>query len=452
MTKIFLSGIGGSGLSAIAGYLSDKGNDVWGSDRAFDMDKKHPLVKPFIQKGIKIVPQDGKSIDRTFDFVIFSTAVESSNPEYIKTQSLRIPIKTRPQFLIELTNQIKTIAVSGTSGKSTTTGMLSFLLKELEMDPDFIGGGRVKKFKSLNGLGNYLSGSGNMLVMEACESDGSIINYKPYYTILLNIELDHHPVSVTLNMFKSLIQNSKGRVVINADDSNIMSLKIKDPITFSIDRLSDFRAEQIDYKPFSTEFTLKGVRFRLSIPGKHNLYNALSCIALLVEMGFSLNKIAEILPDFDGIERRFDIVYNDGTNLVIDDYAHNPHKISNLIATVTKMSDSICYIFQPHGYGPTRLMKDEYIRVFSKGLRRKDHLIILPIYYQGGTTQKDISSHDLKDEIKRYGKSVEVIENRGDVIHKVKDWNTFVIFGARDESLSTFARDLSDKISNEKLG
>jgi UDP-N-acetylmuramate--alanine ligase len=451
MTKIFLSGIGGSGLSAIAGYLSDKGNDVWGSDRAFDMDKKHPLVKPLIQKGIKIVPQDGKSIDKTFDFVIFSTSVESSNPEYIKTQSLGIMTKARPQFLVELTNDIKTVAVSGTSGKSTTSGMLSFLLKSLGVNPDFIGGGRVKKFKSLNGLGNYLSGSGNTLVIEACESDGSIVNYKPYYTILLNIELDHHPLSITSNMFQSLIQNTKERVVINADDSNIMALKVKEPVTFSIDRPSDFRAEQIDYKHFSTEFTLKGMRFRLSIPGKHNLYNALSCIALLVEMGFSLNKIAEILPDFDGIERRLDIVYNDGTNLVIDDYAHNPHKISCLIATVTKMSDSICYIFQPHGYGPTRLMKDEYIRVFSEGLRRNDHLIILPIYYQGGTAQRDISSHDLKNGIKKYNKSVEVVENRKDVINKMKNWDTFVIFGARDESLSTFARYLSDKISNEKL-
>jgi UDP-N-acetylmuramate--alanine ligase len=445
MAKIFLSGIGGSGLSAIAGYLSDKGNEVWGSDRAFDIDKKHPLVKPLTQKGIKIVSQDGKAIDKTFDFVIFSTAVESSNPEYIKAQTLGIMTKTRPQFLIELTNDIRTIAVSGTSGKSTTAGMLSFLLKELGMDPDFIGGGRVKRFKRLNGLGNYLSGSENILVIEACESDGSIINFKPYYTILLNLELDHHPVSITSKMFQSLIQNSKKRVVINADDSNIVSLKIKDPITFSINRPSDFMAVQIDYKPFSTEFTLKGVRFRLSIPGKHNLYNALSCIALLAELGFSLNKIAKILPDFDGIERRFDIILGDGKNLIIDDYAHNPHKIGFLMDTVKKLSDSICYIFQPHGYGPTRLMKDEYIRVFSERLRRDDHLIILPIFYQGGTAKRDISSDDLKNEIKKYGKSVEVIENREDI--KVKNCNTFVIFGARDESLSEFAKILSDRIT-----
>lgn len=446
MAKIYLSGIAGSGLSAIASYLAEKGNEIWGSDRAFDIDREHPLINPLLDKGIKIVPQDGNALDNTFNLIIFSTAVENSNPEYLKALSLAIPIKTRPEFLIELTEKRQSIAVSGTSGKSTTAGMLSFLLHRLSIKHDFIGGGRVKKIKEINGIGNYLAEKGDLFVVEACESDGTITKYKPNYTILLNLHFDHHSVEKTAEMFQILVENTSKRVIINEDDKNLKDLKVKNPITFSIDRQSNFKAEHVLFNPFSTEFTLKGVRFELSIPGKHNLYNALACISLLYEMGISLNEISKILPSFDGLERRFDIILNEKGYLVIDDYAHNPHKIDSLMTTVMKLSHSICYIFQPHGFGPTKLLKDEYIKVFSERLRNSDHLVILPIFYQGGTAQKDISSYSLKDGIMTFKKSVEVVENREDVIKKINQFNTFIIFGARDESLSQFARHLAKNI------
>lgn len=443
MAKIYLSGIAGSGLSAIAFYLAENGNEIWGSDRVFDINAGHPLQDLLLNKGIKIVPQDGNALDKTFDLIIFSTAIEKSNPEYLKAKNLGIPIKTRPDFLIELIEKKESIAVSGTSGKSTTAGMLSYLLYKLSTNIDFIGGGRVKKIKKINGIGNYLANNGNLLVVEACESDGTITNYKPYYTILLNLDLDHHTIEKTANMFQTIINNTYKKVIINKDDKNLKNLKVKNPITFSIDSKSDFKAEDVVLNPFSTEFSLHGIRFKLSIPGKHNLYNCLACISLLHEMGFSLKTISEILPFFDGLERRFDIILKEKDYLVIDDYAHNPHKITSLMNTAIKLSHSICYIFQPHGFGPTRFLKDGYIKVFSERLRSSDHLIILPIFYQGGTTQKDISSYSLRDEIISFKKSVEVIEDREDVIKKIDQYSTFIIFGARDESLSQFARYLA---------
>ncbi|MEW6601118.1 MAG: Mur ligase family protein [Nitrospirota bacterium] len=445
--KIFFSGIAGSGVSAIAVFMADRGHAVSGSDRAFDIHPDHPLKKTFESKNITIVPQDGSGLDRSFDLAVFSTAVEADRPEVVKARELGIPVMTRPDCLAEITASFNTIAVSGTSGKSTVSGMLAFLMNRLGLRPNFIGGGRVKQFKSAANPGNSLTGGSDYLIIEACESDGTIVNYRPLHTIILNLTLDHHTVDVTAGMFHTLIQNTKGKVFINADDSNLAVMMRQGTVTFSIEKPADFHAEGISYKSFSTDFTLRDMRFTLSLPGRHNLYNALACIALLSELGISLNDIADVLPEFQGIERRFDIHLNDGKHLVIDDYAHNPHKISSMMETVRRLGPGICYIFQPHGFGPTKLMKKEYIESFVDNLRDSDQLILLPIFYTGGTASKDISSRDLADGIRAGGKSAEVIENRKDVLTRAKKYQTCVIFGARDESLSDFAEEIARAVS-----
>lgn len=447
-SKIFFSGIAGSGVSAIATFIADKGHVIVGSDRVFDMNLHHPLKNVFQSKEITIVPQDGSGLDDTFDFAVFSTAVESDNPELLKAKSCRILIKTRPDYLAEISESFNTIAVAGTSGKSTTAGLLAFLMKRIGLNPNFIGGGRVKQFKSSSNPGNCLTGDSDYLIIEACESDGTIVNYKPRHSIILNLDLDHHPVEKTAQMFNTLIQNTANKVILNADDKNLGKITNKDAITFSIYHPSHYKAEAITYKSLSTEFSLHGIRLSLSLPGQHNLYNALSCIALLSEIGIKHNNIAKILPEFQGIDRRFDIHLNDGERLVIDDYAHNPHKISSLMKTVQKLSEQVCYIFQPHGFGPTRLMKKEYIEAFTKNLRDSDHLILLPIYFAGGTASKDISSYDLAEGIRVEGKSVEVVEKRGNILKRLHEYQTYVIFGARDETLSGFAKEIANGLSH----
>ncbi len=442
--KIFFSGIGGSGVSAIASFMSDRGHKVVGSDRIFDNRPGNPLCTILKSKGITIVPQDGEAIDRSFDFVVFSTAVEHEMPEFIKATSLEIPIKTRPEYLAELSSDFKTIAIAGTSGKSTAAGMLAFLMNRLGLKPNFIGGGRVKQFKTDTHSGNSLAGDSSTLVIEACESDGTIVRYEPEHLILLNLQLDHNTIDVTAKMFKNVMANTKRMLLINADDQNLNLISPKTAVTFSIDSPSNYKAMAIVYKPFSTDFFLNNVCFSLSIPGKHNLYNALSCIAILSEMGIPLNNIASILYEFQGIERRFDIYLNDNKYLVIDDYAHNPHKISFLIQAMKNIRKGVCFIFQPHGYGPTRLMKNEYIDAFAQNLNDSDHLILLPIFYAGGTAKKDISSHDLADGIRDKGKSVQVIEERESILKMLYKWDTYVILGARDETLSDFAREIAD--------
>lgn len=437
-------------MSAIAGFMADKGHMITGSDRAFDSNPRNPLKKTLQSKGITIVPQDGSGLDESFDFAVFSTAVESDRPEFQKAEKLGIPVKKRPDYLAEIAASFRTIAVSGTSGKSTVSGMLAFLMKKLGLDPNLIGGGRVKQFKTSSDTGNSLAGNSDILIIEACESDGTIINYRPEHSIILNLAFDHHTIDKTATMFEILIENTADKVIMNADDENLRWMAGQRLITFSIDNPSQYKAEDIVYKKFSSLFSLGKMRFSLSLPGKYNLYNALSCIALLSEYGISMNAIADALSDFQGIDRRFDIHLNDGTSLVVDDYAHNPHKITHLMESVKHHSGRICYIFQPHGFGPTMLMKKEYIETFLKNLRDTDHLIILPIYYTGGTARREISSSSLADEINEGGKSAEVIYKREDIIKMIYEYRTYIIFGARDESLSELAKQIASSLTAQR--
>ncbi|RJQ51231.1 MAG: hypothetical protein C4526_10525 [Nitrospiraceae bacterium] len=446
--KIFFSGIAGSGVSAIAVFMAGKGHVIYGSDRAFDTNPGHPLLKIFRHKGITVVPQDGSGIDSTFDIAVFSTAVESDNPEAVKAKALGIPVKTRPEYLAMLTASFNTIAVAGTSGKSTASGLLAFLMKRLGLEPNFLGGGRVKQFKSASNPGNSLAGSSDNLVIEACESDGSIVGYAPRHSIILNLDFDHHTVEKTARMFEALMKNTAGAVIVNADDANLGKITGEDAISFSIHNPSRYRADAVSLKQFSTGFSLRGTNFTLSLPGEYNLYNALACVAFLSETGISLNDTAKVLHEFQGIERRFDVHLNNSRGLVVDDYAHNPHKISSLMKAVKKLRERICYIFQPHGFGPTKLMRKEYISAFAGNLRNGDHLILLPIYYAGGTAPRDISSSDIAEGVIAAGKSAEVVTERSEVLAKIHQHDAFVIFGARDDTLSDFAGEIARAIES----
>jgi len=433
-------------MSAIASFMAGRGHLIIGSDRSFDGNTVHPLCAVLENKGITVVPHDGSGIDSSIDLAVFSTAVEDTQPEVKRVRDLGIPMKTRPWYLSEIASEFKTIAVAGTSGKSTIAGMLAFVMHKLGIEPNYIGGGRVKSFKSRSNAGNSLNGNSDLLIIEACESDDSITHYHPAFSIIANLDLDHHTIEKTSEMFETFGRNTGEIVVINGDDANLRHCRFDKAITFSIETPSRYRAKGIDYQPLRTAFSLHGTDFTLSLPGHYNLYNALSCISLLSEMGTPLRDIAEILPSFPGLDRRFDIHLNTGKHLVIDDYAHNPHKISSLMGFIKTFRHRVCYIFQPHGFGPTRFMKQEYIEVFAKNLREEDHLILLPIYDAGGTALRDISSGDLSYAIEGAGKSVEVLHERHVLLDRIKEWDTYVVFGARDETLAEYAQEIALRV------
>lgn len=436
-------------MSALAGFSANKGHSVTGSDRLFGNNPHHPLRSRLENAGITIVPQDGKALSPLYNLVVSSTAVESDNPDLIRAQQLAITQQTRPEFLADLVSSYQTIAVAGTSGKSTVAGMLAFLMDKLGLKPNFIGGGRVKQFASLQSAGNYLVGDSPVLIIEACESDGTIVHFKPEHSIITNLSLDHHAIDKTAHLFEKLSHNTTGCVFMNNDDNHLAACAINNPVSFSLEKTSRYKAENIRCDPLKTTFTVKNQQFELSLPGIYNLYNAIACIAFLLEYGIDASTIAHALSAFIGLERRFDIHLNNGNNLVIDDYAHNPHKIANLVQTVQRLSASICFIFQPHGYNPVRLLKDGFIQVFAENLRDPDHLILLPIYYAGGTVAKDVSSATIAEGIRASGRSVEVIKDRKIILDKLHLWSDYVVIGARDDSLAEFAKAIADRV---KLG
>jgi UDP-N-acetylmuramate--alanine ligase len=446
MKGLYFSGIAGSGMSALALFMARKGYRVSGSDRIFDRFKDHPLTSVLKEAGIVVTPQEGSGIDHKIDLSVFSTAIEGDHPDYLKAKALKIPTKTRPELLADLVSQYKTVAIAGTSGKSTTSGMLAYLMESLGLEPNFIGGGRVRQFRDRTNQGNFLYGNSDRLIIEACESDGSIVNYHPETTVLLNLDLDHHSIQDTLDLFKGIIRNTSKRVIINKDDKNLAPLLSKTTVTFAIEGDAHYRAEAVFIKDLHSDFKVRGTDFRLNLPGRYNLINALACIAYLSEIGVGLKDIAAVLPNFTGIERRFEIHLNSSHGLVIDDYAHNPHKIASMMHAASYLNHAICYIFQPHGFGPTRLMKDAYIETFIKALRAQDHLILLPIYYAGGTATMDISSDDIARGVRVGGRSVEVVVNRDDVLKKIGQFRAFVVFGARDDSLSGLASKIAEAL------
>ncbi len=444
--KIFFSGIGGSGVSAIAGFVAGKGHQTAGSDRLFDLYPEHQVCRKLKEKGIAIFPQDGSGIDESTALAVFSTAVEKDNPDFKRAEELGTTVRSRPQYLAEIVSEFSTVAVAGTSGKSTVAGMLAYLMERLGLGPNFIGGGRVKQFRAAGNPGNFLTGPSNALVVEACESDGTLVDYMPYCSIILNLDLDHHSIEETGRMFERLAQNTSAIVVTGGDDLNLSGCGITNAVRFSVRTASAYRATDIEHHRLSTTFSLNARRFEVSMPGIHNLYNALACIALLSELGIAQEKIAELLPGFTGIERRFDVRLNDGKYLVVDDYAHNPHKIFSLMRTMQTLGEKVCYIFQPHGYGPTRLMKDGYIKTFSELLRPSDDLFLLPIYYAGGTAAKDISSLDIVEGVKASGRSASVLEERGEIFGMLGRWDSHVVFGARDDTLSDYAGEIAVRL------
>lgn len=426
--------------------MTGKGHQTAGSDRLFDLYPEHQVCRKLKEKGVAIFPQDGSGIDGSTELAVFSTAVERDNPDFMKAEGLRVPLRTRPQYLTEIVSDFSTVAIAGTSGKSTISGMLAFLMQGLGLGPNFIGGGRVKQFRTTGNPGNFLTGPSDTLVVEACESDGTLVDYMPFCTIISNLDLDHHSIPETGRMFERLAENTSGVIVTGGDDQNLASCKITNAVRFSIRGESEYRATDIEYHQLRTSFRLRGRSFEVSLPGMHNLYNALACIALLSELGVAGQKVSEVLPGFTGIERRFDVHLNDGRRLVVDDYAHNPHKIQSLMETMQTLSGNAAYIFQPHGFGPTRLMKDGYIRTFSGLLRPSDALFLLPVYYAGGTAAKDISSRDIAEGVKASGRSVSVLEDRAEIFDMLGKWDSYVVFGARDDSLSDFAEEIAGRL------
>ena len=425
-----------------------EGRAVSGSDRDFDRGRNLGVKAALEKLGIKIFPQDGSGINGATAELALSTAIEDSNPEVVKAKEAGLKITHRSELLAAQVNRFDTIAVAGTSGKSTTAAMLFSVLEAGGLGPSIITGGALGALKERGLIGNAFRGSGNILVVEADESDGTIVRYLPKTGLLLNISKDHKNIE-DLNKIFSEFAGNCGRLLVNADDpASAALLPGAEKFGFSS---GAWKVTDIKAGPFSSEFRINGVGFSLPAPGFYNIENALAACAAAAVYGVKLEAAAAGLKTFRGVERRFVLIGEKNGVTVIDDYAHNPAKISALLKALHQARGRrVLAVYQPHGFTPTRHLKAELIESFASGLNKGDILIMPEIYYAGGTVSKNISSKDISDAVAARGHQTAYYERRPEIPPAVsglaRPGDIVVVMGARDATLADFAAQILEAL------
>jgi UDP-N-acetylmuramate--alanine ligase len=449
--SIFFIGIAGAGMSALAQYLSGTGKAVSGSDRFFTPGQYNETRDKLEAEGIKCFFQDGGGIVDSTELVIASTAVEETNVEIQKAKSLHIPILLRSELLTLISNSKKTIAVGGTSGKSTTTAMLFDILDHAGLGPSIISGAGLVRLQKQGKIGNAYVGKGDWLVIEADESDGSIVKYHPEVGLLLNIDKDHKEIDELKAIFQTFKVHTKNLFVVNASNALTIPFSQNKKQDFSsTDEDAGYLATDFVQTGFQIQFKINGVEFCLHAIGRHNMENALAASAIANQLGVNLKTCSESIKNYEGIYRRNQVLGQKNGTWIIDDYAHNPAKVAAAIRSVQPLAKKVIAWFQPHGYGPTRFLRNDFVKEISQALRPDDEIWMSEIFYAGGTTTKNISAADLIDDLNSSGSNAFFVDNRKDLVSAVKSHLTdncaILLMGARDPSLDEFAKKFFEEL------
>lgn len=460
----FFVGIGGSGMLPLALILAGQGARISGSDRSFDQGRT-PEKFAFLQsKGFTLFPQDGSGITDPNITVVATAAAEETVPDIGKARAIGATFISRAELLSRLFNQARQSAgVAGTSGKSTTTGMVGWLLTALGRDPTVMNGAVMNNFVSPDvPFASARVGASGLFVSEVDESDGSIARYNPHVAIVNNISLDHKTMGELRTLFSDFVSRAQV-AVLNLDNAETAALapRAKRVITYGVDNPStDLLAENLSPAPDGIAFDLvtkdsPRLHIMLKVPGRHNVSNALAALAAAQALGIPLKDAAEALGRFTGIRRRLEVVGTANNITVIDDFAHNPDKIAATLATLHDFPGRLLITFQPHGYSPLTKMKSEFIEVFATHLHEGDVLVMPEPVYYGGTTDKSVSSEDIAAGIAKRGRKALAFVDRDtcgeELLKTTNPGDRIVVMGARDDTLTTFARDLLRSLSNHKV-
>lgn len=425
-----LTGIAGCGMNALAQLLHARGASVWGSDRLCDQGEAAPLMEKLAGLGIEVFPQDGKAVKPQSNALVVSTAIEDDNPEIIAAREHGIPIVHRSRMLARCIEDMRTIAIGGTSGKTTTTGMLGWIFEQLSLDPTVINGASVLNWITPERIGNVRIGESEIAIIEADESDRSLLQFTPEFSSIGNISRDHFELDETIELFRLFAARTIRRVVCGPE--------------VPIEQLASPKAIRVAFEQErSGGFSYKGENFELKMAGVHNLENALIAVALCDICGLDLHRVGNALRDFQGIERRLQMVGTAKGVNVIDDYAHNPAKIAAAWATVAEKSDRIIGIWRPHGFTPLHSMKDQLAETFRELFRPQDSIFILPVYYAGGTATRKTTARQFVDQLREAGVQGQFAQNYDELMEKLlciaKPGDAILCMGARDPQLPRFA-------------
>ncbi|MFA5928733.1 MAG: UDP-N-acetylmuramate--L-alanine ligase [Candidatus Margulisiibacteriota bacterium] len=450
-------GIGGCGMSAIAKIMLAKGYKVSGSDV-----KESVNTIRLRDLGAKVYIGHNKDHLRYVDVVSVSTAIWDNNPEMIAAKELNLPIIKRAETLSWLMDQYEVkIAVSGTHGKTTTTGMFATLLDQCKLNPTFSVGGDVNGFNT-----NAQSGDGRYFVTEADESDGSILFLNPNMLVVTNIEEDHLEYLGDLagieKLFWQVIEKlpAKATLVINQDNLSCKKLisRVKSEkldikmITYGTTREADYFMEDIKLDRYTGSALVSHGdkqlgRLELSIPGAHNLENALSVIALGEELGISFSQAQAALQSFLGTKRRFQLIGEEKGITVIDDFAHHPSEIkATLDAAKNGFKSRVICVFQPHRYTRTMFLAKEFAAAFHDA----DVAIITDIYAAGESPIRGVSGRSIFNEMKNgtktyYVPKKELVSNKA--LEILKEGDIFLTLGAGD--IHTIAKEILMRLKEQ---
>ncbi len=459
----FFCGIGGSGMLPLACILRPPGHEVAGSDRSLDQQRLGDKFDFLRRLGIALHPQDGSGLTRANQVLVTSAAIEETGPDVVKAKVLGCARVSRPELLADLFNATwLPIAVGGTSGKSTVTAMIGWILHGTGRGPTVMNGAVMKNFVSDEAaFASAIVGDGDAFVSEVDESDGSIALYRPQIAVLGNITLDHKSLDELRRLFRDFALKSE-RVVLNLDDDETRLLAAALPrqrvVTYSLaDPDADIAGSNVVEAPFGIGFDVTDRRdgeaapVRLQIPGRHNASNALAAIAAAVSAGETLGSAASLLGSFKGLRRRLELVGTADGVSVIDDFAHNPDKIAATLSTLRAFPGRLLVFFQPHGFGPLKTMRRELVDSFAANLGADDVLILSDPVYYGGTTDRSVGSGDIAEGVHAAGREAGHISDRAACGERLpalaRPGDRIVVMGARDDTLSQFAADVLERIA-----
>lgn len=451
----FFCGVGGSGMLPLALILRDKGFEVEGSDRSLDQGRTAPKFAFLRARGIELYAQDGSGVKSADQIVVASAAVEATVPDIVAAKRVGARVMTRAELLAQLFNAAPLgIGVAGTSGKSTTTGMIGWILHDLNTNPTIMNGAVMKNFMTDDTpFASSVVGLGDAFVSEVDESDGSIAMFSPRIAVLNNVALDHKSMDELKVLFRDFVGKAKA-AVLNLDNTETAGLAgVTKSVTYSLsDTGADLFAAGFKPQPDGILFELRergsrgATKIRLQVPGKHNVANALAALAAARECGAELKEAAQALERFSGIRRRLETAGTAGGVTVIDDFAHNPDKIAASLATLHDFPGRLLVMFQPHGFGPLKLMKDGFIACFGDNLREDDVLIMPEPVYFGGTVDRAVTTADIISGVRARGREAYGFADRAacgvKLLELARPADRIVVMGARDDTLSQFAAEL----------
>ena len=458
-SPVFFSGIGGSGMLPLASIVRAGGARVAGSDRSLDAGRTPEKFDYLRSLGIQLSPQDGSGLQEGMTLVT-SAAVEPTVPDVVRAKALRLTHLTRPEFLAKLLNSAqRSVAVGGTSGKSTVNGMIGWILHACHRQPTVMNGAVMKNFVTPSApFASALVGDPELFVSEVDESDGSIALYKPEVAVLTNISLDHKEMEELRSLFAAFLLRAR-KAIVNLDDPETRAIADVIPadhrVGYGFDSPgADFMGKDLRLEAGGTRFALEAEGERhevqLAVPGRHNASNALAAIAAARVLGVRTEDAVNALARFEGLRRRLETVGEAGGVTVIDDFAHNPDKIDATLATLRAQPGRLLIMFQPHGYGPLTKMGEELAESFAKGMAPDDRLYLPDPVYHGGTVERTRGSDWLSEQLNGHERHAEHIPERakiGDALAaEAKSGDRIVVMGARDDTLIDFARELLDKL------